>query len=131
MLDFFPFPFRFHIEAVTLAGMGLWALGLYLGFFPIAEKITELLLRWFNFAERSLYTSAEEFERTRPAREAQNSFYASLFSIVPFLAVGLLCHYGLSVTLGRSWSISLGIIASMGFGIYELGRRTSESSDES
>jgi hypothetical protein len=117
------FPFRLELDATTLAGIGLWALSLYLGFSPVSEWVMAQLQRWFDFAERSLYTTAEEYERTRPNREAQNAFYASLFSIVPFLIVGALCNYGVEVSLGRSWSISLGIVACIGSGVYELGRR--------
>jgi hypothetical protein len=85
------------------------------------------LNRWFNFAERSLYTSQSEFEKTRKARESQNAFYASLFSIVPFLVVGALCNWGVEISLGGSWAISTGILACMGCGIYELGRRDGQS----
>ncbi len=88
----------------------------------------EQLSRWFNFAERSLYTSAEEFERTRNARESQNAFYASLLSIVPFLLAGWLCDYGIEVGLGRSWAISVGIVACIVAGVYELGRRDGQAS---
>lgn len=116
-------PFAFSIDTVAIAGTTLWGLALYLGFSPIGEWVMEQLTRWFNFAERSLYTSQAEFERTRQARESQNSFYASLFSIVPFLIVGGLCNYGLELGLGRSWAISVGLLACMGCGIYELGRR--------
>lgn len=107
-----------------LAGTSLWSLALYLGFFSISEWLMQQLSRWFNFAERSLYTSSEEFERTRNARESQNAFYASIFSIVPFLVVGGLCNYGVELSLGRSWSISVGILACVGCGVYELGRRS-------
>ncbi|NET57932.1 MAG: hypothetical protein F6K47_17775, partial [Symploca sp. SIO2E6] len=72
---------------------------------------------------RSLYLSEEEFEKTRKSREAQNAFYASMFSIVPFLIVGALCNCGVALSLGRSWAISVGILACMGCGVYELGRR--------
>ncbi len=116
-------PFSLPIDATVIAGVGLWSLALYLGFSPIGDWVIEQLNRWFNFAERSLYFSEEEFEKTRPAREAQNAFYASVFSIVPFLAVGALCSYGVEVSLGKSWAISVGILACMGCGIYELGRR--------
>jgi hypothetical protein len=117
------FPFRLELDATTLAGIGLWALSLYLGLSPVSEWVMTQLQRWFDFAERSLYTTTEEYERTRPSREAQNAFYASLFSIVPFLLVGSLCNYSVEVSLGRSWSISLGILACIGSGVYELGRR--------
>ncbi|MBD0389668.1 MAG: hypothetical protein ICV54_24990 [Nostoc sp. C3-bin3] len=122
-------PFRFELDTIAIAGASLWSLALYLGFSPVNEWVIEQLNRWFNFAERSLYTSQSEFEKTRKARESQNSFYASLFSIVPFLVVGALCNWILEISLGESWGISTGILACMGAGIYELGRRDGESSD--
>lgn len=121
------FPFRFTLDATALAGASLWALALYLSFSPLSQWLMEQLNRWFNFAERSLYTSAEEFEKTRKGREAQNAFYASLFSIVPFLVIGGLCNWGVELSLGRSWAISMGILACMGGGVYELGRRDGQS----
>ncbi|MEH1941625.1 MAG: hypothetical protein V7L01_15595 [Nostoc sp.] len=122
-------PFRFELDTIAIAGASLWSLALYLGFSPVNEWVIEQLNRWFNFAERSLYTSQSEFEKTRKARESQNSFYASLFSIVPFLVIGALCNWVLEISLGESWGISTGILACMGAGIYELGRRDGESSD--
>jgi hypothetical protein len=119
-------PFEFEIESIVLAGTALWALGLYLGFSPIGDWVTEQFNRWFNHVERSLYTSAEEFERTRKGRESQNAFWASLFSIIPFLIAGVLCHVLVDISLGQSWSISLGILTCVGCGVYELGRRTGE-----
>lgn len=121
------FPFRFALDTTAIAGTSLWALSLYLGFSPLSGWFIEQLNRWFNFAERSLYISAEEFEKTRKGREAQNAFYASVFSIVPFLIVGALCNWGVDLSLGRSWSISMGILACMGCGVYELGRRDGQS----
>ncbi|MCC5660505.1 hypothetical protein LC608_26705 [Nostoc sp. XA010] len=122
-------PFRFELDTIAIAGASLWSLALYLGLSRVNEWVIEQLNRWFNFAERSLYTSQSEFEKTRKARESQNSFYASLFSIVPFLVVGALCNWVLEISLGESWGISTGILACMGAGIYELGRRDGESSD--
>lgn len=122
-------PFTIHIDPVLLSGVGIWALALYLGFSPVSDWLMEQLVRWFNHAERSLYTSAEEYERTRQARESQNSFYASLFSIIPFLGAGTLLHYGVELSLGRSWSISVGILSAMGAAVYELGRRDGEAEE--
>jgi hypothetical protein len=121
-------PFSFELDTVAIAGASLWSLALYLGFSPVNAWVIEQLNRWFNFAERSLYTSESEFEKTRPAREAQNAFYASIFSIVPFLIVGTLCNLGVELSLGRSWGISMGILACMGSGVYELGRQDGKSS---
>ncbi|MEM8805560.1 MAG: hypothetical protein AAF921_04465 [Cyanobacteria bacterium P01_D01_bin.44] len=120
-------PFSIHFDTTLIAGVALWALALYLGFSPVGDWFAEQLCRWFNFAERSLYTSAEEFERTRVARESQNAFYASIFSIIPFFVVGTLFNYTVAWGLGRSWTISMGIIACIGCGVYELGRRDSQA----
>jgi hypothetical protein len=121
------FPFQFELDTTAIAGASLWSLALYMSFSSLKQWLIEQLNRWFNFAERSLYTSVEEFERTRKGREAQNAFYASIFSIVPFLVVGALCNWGVELTLGRSWAISMGILACMGCGVYELGRQDGQS----
>ena len=122
-------PFRFDLNATAIAGASLWSLALYLSFPAVGEWLMHQLQRWFNFAERSLYTSESEFERTRKGRESQNAFYASLFSIVPFLIVGGLCNYGIELGLGSSWAISVGILACVGCGVYELGRRDGQSGE--
>jgi hypothetical protein len=119
--------FRFHLDATAIAGASLWSLALYLSLPSVGDWLMQQLQRWFNFAERSLYTSEVEFERTRPSREAQNAFYASIFSIVPFLVVGGLCNYVIELSLGRSWGISVGLLACMSCGVYELGRRDGRS----
>ncbi|MDH6061097.1 hypothetical protein NWP17_11715 [Chrysosporum bergii ANA360D] len=124
------FPFAIKVNTVAIAGASLWSLALYLAFSPLREKIIELLNRWFNFAERFLYTSQTEFEKTRPARESQNAFYASLFSIIPFLVVGALSNWAIDISLGRSWGISMGIMACIISAIYELGRQSAESEEE-
>ena len=121
-------PFQVEINPVTVSGASLWAVALYLGFHGVSEWVIAQLQRWFDFAERWIYLSSEEYERTRSAREAQNAFWASIFSIVPFLIVGTLCYYGCLLGLGnQSWAISLAMIAVIGVGVYELGRRDSES----
>lgn len=125
--DLFPFPFRLAIDTTAIAGAFLWSLALYLGFSPVGEWVQEQLNRWFNFAERSLYTSQTEFERTKKGRESQNAFFASLFSIIPFLIAGALCNWGVEIGLGGSWGISMGLLACIACGIYELGRRDGQS----
>jgi len=120
-------PFSLSLSPTTIAGMAIWSLALYLSFFPLSEWIAEQFRRWFNFAERSLYTSEAEFERTRKGRESQNAFYASIFSIIPFLIIGGLCSYGLEWGLGDSWAISLGMLVCIGGGVYELGRRDGQN----
>lgn len=116
-------PFTFEVSPVAIAGTSLWSLALYLGLSPISEWVSHQLNRWFNFAERSLYFSEEEFERDRPGRENQNAFYASIFSISPFFLFGGVCNFGVEAALGESWAISIGILACLSCAIYELGRR--------
>ncbi|MGA1265242.1 MAG: hypothetical protein ACO331_15280 [Prochlorothrix sp.] len=120
-------PFTLSLETATLAGVALWSLALYLGFSPVGDWIMERLHRWFDFAERSLYFSQKDYEESRDARDSWNSLSASVFSIVPFLMVGTLCNYGVEWGLGRSWAVSMGLLACMSCGIYELGRRSSET----
>lgn len=122
-------PFSIPFDSAAVAGTALWTLALYLAFSPLSGWVTEQLNRWFNFAEGSLYFSAQDFERDRKGRESQNAFLASLLSPLPFIAVGVLLQYGVQLSLGHSWSLSLAMIAAMGSGIYELGRRDSQSSD--
>jgi len=123
------FPFAFSVDPLAVSGATLWALALYLAFSPLSDWVILQLTRWFNFAERSLYLSQEEFEKTRVGRESQNAFWASMFSIVPFIALGTLIHYGVKFGLGGSWSTSLGLLFAVGSGVYELGRRDSQTSD--
>ncbi|MDJ0742570.1 MAG: hypothetical protein QNJ32_04305 [Xenococcaceae cyanobacterium MO_167.B27] len=116
------FPFLFPINQTAIAGSCLWSLVFYISLTSVKDWITEQLSRWFNFAERSLYT-IEEYEETRPVRESQNAFYASVMSIIPFLILGAVCNWGISFSLGISWSISLGIMTCIISGVYALGRQ--------
>lgn len=121
------FPFKFTLDATLIAGSSLWALALYLSFSSFSQWLMEQLNRWFTVAQASLYASTKEFKSTRQGREAQNALYASIFSIVPFLMAGGLCNWGVELSLGRSWAISMGILACIGCGVYELGRRDGQS----
>ena len=123
------FPFGFEIDKIAIAGARLWSLALYLTFYRLRDIVTNLITRWFNFAERSLYISQQEFEKTRQARESQNAFYASLFSIIPFLVIGGLSNWFLEISLGPSWGISIGIMACIISAIYELARQSGELED--
>lgn len=123
-------PFQFQIEALPIAGGSLWATGLYVGFYPVSQWVTDQLCRWLNFVDRSLYLSQEEFEKTRAVREARNLFCASLISILPFLIIGSLCYCASAWGLGgRSWGVSLGMISLLIGGVYELGRRDGQTRD--
>jgi hypothetical protein len=122
-------PFSLAANPAMLAGTGLWALALYWGFSPLSDRLMEQLDEWINAMERSFYASAEEFERTKPDRESLNTYYASLLSIVPFVLAGALCNWGVEVSLGSSWAVSMGVLACMGCGVYELGRQAGRSQE--
>jgi hypothetical protein len=98
-----------NIDSILLAGTTLWALALYLGFATLNQRLMERLAQWFT-------------------GNAYQDLWASMLSIIPFLGAGLACAYGLELSLGRSWSISVGMIACMICGVYALGRHQGEES---
>ncbi|MGB8698043.1 MAG: hypothetical protein WCD18_01380 [Thermosynechococcaceae cyanobacterium] len=112
------------IDPLAVAGLSLWALAFYLSFAGWRYAMVAGLSQWFDFAERSLYLSESEFEKTRSAREARNAFWASILGILPFLFLGSLCYFGLAIGLSQNWSISLGAISAIASGLYELGRNS-------
>jgi hypothetical protein len=116
------FPFEFTLDATQVAGTALWSVACYWTFSPVNDWFMVRLQQWFNFAERSMYLSQEEFDRTKVGRESQNAFLASMLSIVPFLLVGGLLNYAIEQTLGSSWPVSTGVIGCIAGGVYELGR---------
>ncbi len=117
-------PFVFELDTATIAGSCLWSLAFYLSSKSIKEWVIESLKRWFDFAERSLYTSVEEYEETREARESQNAFYASVLSIFPFLIMGFISNWSIELGFGgSSWSISLGIMTCAISSLYALARQ--------
>jgi hypothetical protein len=126
MFPFDVFEFDWQIQPIVVAAIAVWSLALYLALSKLNDWLMAQLVRWFNFAERSMYTSVEEFDRTKDARESQNSFYAAIFSIIPFLGLGCLVVYLLVLTLDQTWAFSAGVVGAIGAGIYELGRRTGE-----
>jgi hypothetical protein len=116
-------PFPLELNATAIAGAALWSLALYLSLSSLHTWVIEQLQRWFNWVARSLASPVKQLEKTQASHEAQNGLAASLFSIVPFLIIGGLCNWGVELSLGPSWAISMGILACMSCGIYELGRR--------
>jgi hypothetical protein len=123
------FFFPLTLNTTIIASVCLWALALYISLNSWREWTIDILNKWFNFAERWLYTSKEEFERTRKARESQNAFLASLMSIIPFFILAGFCNWLVEIGLGQSWSISIGILACIFCGVYELGRRDSQAEE--
>lgn len=123
-------PFVFEIDTVTCAGSCIWSLALYIGFDSAKNWISKQLERWLNFAEGWLYTSTEEFEATRLARESQNAFYASVLSIVPFLIMGILTNWVIDISFGgSSWAISLGIMTCVIGSLLTLANQDYESDE--
>ncbi|MBE9067093.1 hypothetical protein IQ260_10545 [Leptolyngbya cf. ectocarpi LEGE 11479] len=106
---------------VWISGIFLWALALYLMFSPVVLRLVEALeqqaMGWLVSANKQNASGAAEF-------------YASVMSIVPFVLAGGLCNYFLDMSLGQSWTLSFGIIACMGSGVYELGRRDGEANQD-
>lgn len=116
--------FSFKLDTLNLAGSCIWSLALYIGLDSTKNWISNQLERWFNFAEGWLYTSVEEFEATRSARESQNAFYASVFSIIPFLIAGLATNWLVELSFGgSSWAIALGIMTCIICGLFALANQ--------
>ena len=116
--------FSFELDTVDLAGSCIWSLALYITLESTKNWISDRLERWFNFAEGWLYTSVEEFEATRSARESQNAFYASIFSIIPFLILGVGANWAIDISFGGdSWAIALGLMTCMFGGLFALANQ--------
>ncbi|MEP0948696.1 hypothetical protein [Leptolyngbya subtilissima] len=94
-------------DTATIAGTALWAIALYWGFSPLADRVISTFEGWLG----------------------ADSLAASLLGVLPFLAVGGLAHYGLTLSLGGSWAVSLGVLSAIGCGVYELGRRDGKASE--
>ncbi|MGD1849689.1 MAG: hypothetical protein ACFCBU_03480 [Cyanophyceae cyanobacterium] len=124
-------PFIVEVSGEAIAGVCLWSLALYLGLSPLGEWVIDQIIRWFDFAERSLYATEEEYERTRDNREAQNAFYASIFSIFPFFLAGIGANWFVARSLGSGCTVSVCLLALMSCGVYELGRRTGKAEGDS
>lgn len=122
------FPFLVSIRATALAGVGLWSLAFYLVMLPGVDWMIGKLMWWFDFAERSLYQSQQEFEQTRAVRESVNGLYASLATVLPFLLLGAICDYWLEVHLGQAWALTTGLLACGSSVTYVLGWRAGQLS---
>lgn len=121
-------PFSFEIDSISLVGSCIWSLALYIGLDSSRTWISTQLERWFNFAERWMYTSVEEFESTRPAREAQNAFYASILGIIPFLVLGAITNWVTDISFGgSSWAIALGLMTCAICSLFALANQDQEN----
>lgn len=104
---------------VWVSGVFLWALALYLMFSPLALRLVG-----------ALEQQAVGWLTTRKNASDLAELYASVMSIVPFILTGGLCNYLLDISMGRSWTLSVGIITCIGSGVYELGRRDGQSNQD-
>lgn len=108
-------------DPAWISGIFLWALALYLMFSPWALRLVGTLEQqatgWLASSKKQNISGLAEL-------------YASVMSIVPFVLAGGLCNYLLDIGLGHSWTLSFGIIACMGSGVYELGRRDGETNQD-
>ena len=108
-------------DPTWISGIFLWALALYLMFSPLALRLVGALERqaigWLKSLKKDDTSGLAEL-------------YASVMSIVPFILAGGLSNYLLDMTMGHSWTLSFGIIACMGSGVYELGRRDGQANQD-
>ncbi len=87
------------------AATALWGLGLMWGFSPLHRRLQE------------------GWEKQLPWDPS--GALASLLSLIPFLLAAAVVVALTELSLGRSWAVSWGLIACVGGGLYELGRRDS------
>ena len=110
-------------DPAWISGIFLWALALYLMFSPLVTRLVAALeqqaMGWLASGSRSQLEKANIAE-----------LYGSIVSILPFVLAGGLCNYLLDLGLGHSWTLSFGIIACMGSGVYELGRRDGQANQD-
>ncbi|NCO74945.1 MAG: hypothetical protein GW795_12650 [Cyanobacteria bacterium] len=116
--------FSWEISRSTIVGSCLWCLALYISFASLRESIIDGLNRGFNYAQNFIFTNEKVFNPTQ--RESQNVFLASLTSIIPFFIIAIICNLVVEIALGKSWLISVGILACIACAVYDLGRRDSQ-----
>ncbi|MBX2863414.1 MAG: hypothetical protein KTR27_07640 [Leptolyngbyaceae cyanobacterium MAG.088] len=109
------------VDPVWISGIFLWALALYLMFSPQVIRLVETL-------EQQAIGRLKK--RSQPTQTNLIEIYASILSILPFVLAGGLLSYLLDIGLGHSWTISWGIIACIGSGVYELGRRDGQANQD-
>lgn len=85
------------------AATALWSLGLMWGLSPLHRRLQE---GW----EKQLVWDP-------------SGALASLLSVLPFLLAAAVVVALTELSLGNSWAVSWGLIACVGGGLYELGRR--------
>ena len=108
----------------AVGGTALWAITGYL----VLSSRVPALMEWI-YGRLSATFGATPKPTPEPTPDhSLFSLGAALLSVVPFVGLGALIQYGLTLSLGGSWGVSLGMITAMVCGLYELGRRDSEAS---
>lgn len=115
-----PFP----LSPGAVAGTALWAIT---GHLVLSSRVPSLMEWIYTRLSPTIPTDAEPVPGASPD-QALLSLLTALISVMPLGALGALTQFGLTLSLGGSWGVSLGVIAAMVCGIYELGRRDSEAS---
>lgn len=116
------------LDPVLIAGVGLWAMTLYLALSSISDRTVTTLQHWLSTLASST-NSLKRRQGTDPQNISQLAFWASLLSIIPFVGAGALCYLLCVWGLGTSWAFSFGLMGALISGVYELGRRSTESLD--
>ncbi len=93
---------------LTLAGIALWSLVIYVGFWEASHRLVNGVVAWAN-KENAAFS-----EITQAA--------AAVVSLLPPLLAGWLLFFLLVNTLSLSWALTLGFMTAVGTGIYQLGR---------
>ncbi len=117
-------------SSYIIAGGCLWSLVLYLSLTGLREWIIARIEGWFKRVEQFFYISQENHGKKSFPSESINSFYASIYSISPFLLLGFFVNNLVELSLGKSWGISLGVLATVSCGIYQLGKRDNNREKE-
>lgn len=98
------------IRPSLMAGVALWALGLYWGFSPFRDRLTDWISVYLTFD--------------------QEAGFSSFLSTLVFFVIALGIVVLTDVSLGNSWATSWGVIVCFSGGIYEIGRRDGENRAE-
>jgi hypothetical protein len=114
----------FVLSPGAVAGTALWAIT---GYLVLSSRVTPLMEWIYTRLSATTHVDPEPIPEPTPDH-GLFSLLAALLSVVPFVGLGALTQFGLTLSLGGSWGVSLAVITAMVCGIYELGRRDSEAS---
>lgn len=122
-----------RLDPVLIAGVGLWAMTLYFVFSSVSDRTIVTLQNWLGSIVQTTASPEKQRQYFRDQDNSQDSspvaFWASLLSIIPFVGAGAICYLFCVWGLGTSWALSFGLMGALISGVYELGRRSTESLD--